>query len=150
MMSSVSLAPFFFFFFSVSYLTYVIFRSYGNHACKQHKWLQQREVVYQLHRDCSPPPSTLVPGAHFPVSLCLMSLRLGSSPEQIKKKNINKPNYTRARSLFCVQTTPGLPMNGQGPHTDPCCSLTWYDSEKENHLRLVPFFSHQVFLHACI
>lgn len=46
-------------------------------------------------------------------------------------KNINKPNYTRVRSLFCVQTTPRLPLNGQGPHTDPCCSLTWYDPEKQ-------------------
>lgn len=56
--------------------------------------------------------------------------------KKARNKNINKPNYTRARSLFCVQTMPTmprLPMNSQGPHrhTDPCCSLTWYDPEKQ-------------------
>lgn len=116
--------------FIFSYLTYVIFRSYGNHVCKQHNGFNKQ----RRYTTCAASVFTLVHGAHFPVLLCLMSLRLGSSSEQIKKagnKNINKPNYTRARSLFCVQTTPGLPMNGQGPHTDPCCSLTWYNPEKK-------------------
>lgn len=77
-------------------------------------------------------PSTLVLEAHFPILLCLMSLRLGSSSEQqLGNKNINKPNYTTARSLFCVQTTPRLPMNGQGPHTDPKHNLYVVNSQGE-------------------
>lgn len=118
---------FFSFFMHFCINTNVIFRSYVNVMCAN-------SITTSTNRGGIPHVQRLV-SSIYPCSWSpfpnFAVFNVTETRQQLGNKDINKPNYTTARSLFCVQTTPRLPMNGQGPHTDPKHNLYVVNSQGE-------------------